>query len=389
MRNTIVMTAFLALGATLTYPALAVQITDNLDVGGAIRGRIDYDPDRDIEKIGLDTLILSAKYNSETWIGEARYRWHGKAYPYQYTAKFGDISFAEDAWVGYNFDADHQIQIGLNHLPFGLGTYFGSTFFETLGNVIGLEDVAQVGIKYQQTLDDWSFKGGYYIRPAWQGRGTSNGDTYSTVVSSADSYVQDGSHNRERNTIVARVAKNFQLGGWKSEIGVSGLTSELQNSDTDDDGRRNAVAVHYSGKNGPWGLQFQVARQQMSPRNENRDNVVTFGGFDGTFNVASRGNLYVANLSYDVAGSYLENIINGVKIYGNYSAFQKSGNGYDDSERLILGSSFNVSKIWVAAEWLFGKNDPYIGGSSYTQSLATGGTNQWENQFFVNFGYYF
>ena len=38
---------------------------------------------------------------------------------------------------------------------------------------------------------------------------------------------------------------------------------------------------------------------------------------------------------------------------------------------------------------LFGKNDPYIGGSSYTQSLGAGGTDQWENQLYVNIGYYF
>ena len=40
-------------------------------------------------------------------------------------------------------------------------------------------------------------------------------------------------------------------------------------------------------------------------------------------------------------------------------------------------------------EWLIGKNDPYIGGSSYTQSLGAGGSNQWENQLYMNIGYYF
>ncbi|NUT77716.1 hypothetical protein HNO86_21960 [Pseudomonas sp. C1C7] len=380
---------YLALLCTFAAPAMAVQVTDNLDLGGAIRARWDYDPDRDIQNFGLDTVYLSAKYNSDTWIGEAQYRFYGRSYPYRYTKNYGDIQFAKLAWLGYKFNPDQQVQVGLNNVPFGLQPYFGSTFYETLGNVIGLEDVQQVGAKYIQQSGDWNIQAGYYLRPAWQGKGTSNGVTFSSVVSQADSYVTDGSDNQERNTLALRVAKALDLGPWKSEVGVSALTSTLENRDTNDDGRRNVVGVHYLGKNGPWGVQLQAARQQMSPRNPGTDEVVTFGGYDGTYNVASRGNLYVADLSYDVAGKYLFDQISGAKLYANYSAFDKSASGFETSERLILGSSFALSKLWVATEWLIGRNDPYIGGSSYTQSLAAGGTDHWESQVYVNIGYYF
>ncbi|SEC01894.1 hypothetical protein SAMN05216178_3130 [Pseudomonas saponiphila] len=378
-----------ALLGSLATPALAVQVSDHLDLGGAVRARWDYDPDRDIQTFNFDTAILSAKYSSDTWIGAAKYRFYGGAYPYRYTDKVGDVAFAENAWIGYRFNPEQQVQVGLNQIPFGLQPYFGSTFFETLGNVVGLEDIEQVGAKYIQQSADWNLQAGYYLRPAWQGKGTSNGRTYSSVVSSADSYVADGSHNRERNTLVLRVARAVQLGDWASEVGVSGLTSTLKNNDTGNDGRRNAMAVHYLGKNGPWGVQLQAARQQMSPRNPGTDELVTLGGYDGTFNVASRGNLYVADLSYDVDGKYLFDQLSGVKLYANYSAFDKSASAYKTSQRMILGSSFSLSKLWIATEWLFGKNDPYIGGSSYAQSLGAGGSNQWENQVYVNIGYYF
>lgn len=378
-----------ALLGSLATPALAVQVSDHLDLGGAVRARWDYDPDRDIQTFNFDTAILSAKYSSDTWIGAAKYRFYGGAYPYRYTDKVGDVAFAESAWIGYRFNPEQQVQVGLNQIPFGLQPYFGSTFFETLGNVVGLEDIEQVGAKYIQQSADWNLQAGYYLRPAWQGKGTSNGRTYSSVVSSADSYVADGSHNRERNTLVLRVARAVQLGDWASEVGVSGLTSTLKNNDTGNDGRRNAMAVHYLGKNGPWGVQLQAARQQMSPRNPGTDELVTLGGYDGTFNVASRGNLYVADLSYDVDGKYLFDQVSGIKLYANYSAFDKSASAYKTSQRMILGSSFSLSKLWIATEWLFGKNDPYIGGSSYAQSLGAGGSNQWENQVYVNIGYYF
>ncbi|WP_409316795.1 hypothetical protein [Pseudomonas sp. KCJK9016] len=382
-------TISIALFCSFAVPAMAVQVTDNLDLGGAIRARWDVDPDRDIQKFGLDTVFLSARYNSDSWIGEAQYRFYGRSYPYQYTKNYGDIRFAKFAWVGYKFNPDQQVQVGLNTVPFGLQPYFGSTFYETLGNVIGLEDVQQIGTKYIQQSGDWNIQAGYYLRPAWQGKGTSKGVTYSSVVSEADSYVTDGSNNQERNTVVLRIARAMDLGPWKSEVGISGLTSTLENKDTNNDGRRNAVAVHYMGKNGPWGVQLQAARQQMSPRNPGSDEVVTLGGYDGTYNVASRGNLYVADLSYDVGDKYLFDQISGIKLYANYSAFDKSASGFKTSERMILGTSFSVSKLWVATEWLFGRNDPYIGGSSYTQSLGAGGLNQWENQLYVNVGYYF
>ncbi|MCE5975942.1 hypothetical protein [Pseudomonas sp. JR33AA] len=381
--------ASLALLCALSTPAMAIQVTDNLDLGGAVRARWDYDPDRDIQKFNFDTAILSAKYKSDTWIGEAKYRFYGRAYPYQYTKNVGDIQFAELAWIGYKFNPDQQVQVGLNQLPFGLQPYFGSTFYQTLGAVMGLEDVEQVGAKYIHQSGDWNIQAGYYLRPAWQGKGTSNGETYSTVVSEADSYVTDGSNNQERNTVVLRVAKALDLGPWKSEVGISGLTSSLENRDTNNDGRRNAMAVHYIGKNGPWEVQLQAARQQMSPRNPGTDELVTFGGYDGTFNVASRGNLYVADVSYDVSGKYLFDLISGVKLYANYSAFDKTADDFKTSQRMIVGTSFSLSKLWIATEWLHGKNDPVIGGSSLTQSLGAGGSNQWENQLYMNIGYYF
>ena len=141
------------------------------------------------------------------------------------------------------------------------------------------------------------------------------------------------------------------------------------------------------GKNGPWGIQLQATRQVMSPDNPGRDDLVSFGSFDGTFNVAAKGNLYVADLSYDIAGNF--GWVSGVKVYGNYSLFDKDKARFEDSQRFILGTSFSVKDLWIAVEWLHGKHDPYIGGGSYTQSLGEGGSDRWENQLYANIGYYF
>lgn len=219
--------------------------------------------------------------------------------------------------------------------------YFGSPFFESLGNVIGLEDIQDLGIKYIQNTPDWNLQAGYYLRPIDQGQGTSRGGrTYSTSVAKADTYVADGSSNQERNIVVGRLARNLKLGNWQSEVGASALTSELENRDTHDSGRRNAVAVHYLGKNGPWGVQLQATRQDMTPRNPGNDKYVTFGSYDATFNVAAKGDLYVTDLSYDIAGKY--GWLSGIKLYGNYSLFDKRDSAFHDSQRFILGTSFSL-----------------------------------------------
>jgi hypothetical protein len=369
--------------------AAAVKVTDNLDLGGAVRLRVDHESSRDIHEIGLDTVMFKAKYDSDSWIGAARYRFYGKEYPYQYVRRFGDIQFAEYAWIGYRFDPRKQVQIGLNQVPFGLQPYYSSTFYETLGNVIGLEDVWELGAKYIQDVGDWNFQFGYYARTAWPGVGTSNGSTYSLVVTPADAGVAGGSHNDERGLAIARTARKVELGNWKGEAGVSLMSSTLYNRDTHRNGRRTAYAVHYAADNGPWGVKLQYARQQMTPRNPGDEGAVSFGGYDGTFNVASRGNFYTGDLSYSIPGTYVGGWISGMQVYANYSLYDKSYSDFRNSQRFILGTSFSLRQLSIAVEWLNGRNDPYLGGSSYTQSAAAGGINSWRGKFYMNIGYYF
>lgn len=379
---------FLSVFVFLNPKGFAAAVTENLDIGGAIRARFDYDPDRDIQKLSFDTIRIDAKYKSDSWIGAGSYRCYGGSYPYEYTNSICDVAFASYAWIGYKFDPTQQVQVGLNQVPFGLQPYFGTTFFEGLGNVIGLEDVHNLGVKYLKDTPEWNLQAAYYVNDGGQWKGTSRGGkSYSTNVADADDYVVDGSDNKETHKLAVRLTRKLDIAGWASEVGGSVLTSTLENKDTDDDGRRSAFALHYNGKNGRWGTALQATRQQMNAENAGTNKTVTFGGYDGTFNVAAKGNLYVAHVSYDVPGTYW--LASGVQVYTNYSRFDKSESAFKDSQRFIAGTSFSFKDLWIAVEWLHGKNDPYVGGSSYSESLGVGGSNQWENQLYTNIGYYF
>jgi hypothetical protein len=369
--------------------ASAVQLTDDLDLTGAIRMRVDEDSSRDLHEIGLDTIMLGLKYDSGNWIGAARYRLYGMDYPYQYYSHVGGLSFMEYAYVGYRFNPDEQLQVGLNQVPIGLQPYFSSTFYETMGNAIGLEDIWQLGVKYIRDADNWNVQAGYYARPAWPGRGSSTGTTYAIVVTPADTGLAGGSNNVERDLVIARLARRFENDGWVGEAGVTALTSTLWNRDSGRDGRRYVYVLHYAVDKGPWGAQLQFARQQMLPKNPGDDSSVTFGGYDGTYNVASRGNLYTIGLSYLFPEKYVGGWVSDVRVYESYSLYEKSERQFHDSQRFTLGTSFSVKFLSVAVEWLNGRNDPYLGGSSYAQSAAAGGTNSWWGQFYINIGYYF
>jgi len=368
--------------------AHAIAVNDQLDIGGSIRVRFDYDPDEDLKKLSVDTLTADVNYTSDSWIGSAQYRVYGGSYPYDYVDSIGDIAYIPWAWIGYKFTPEQQVQAGIHQVPFGLLPYFGNTYYEGLGNVIGLEEMYNLGVKYIRDTPEWNLQAAFYPDDGGQGKGTSRGGkSYSINVALADDYVEDGSSNDETDKFVLRLTRKLQLGNWTSELGGSLMTSTLENKDTGRDGRRNAAALHYLGSNGPWGLQLQYAHQDLDPKNAGTDKLVTFGSYDGTFNVAAKGDLWVGELAYDVPGTY--GPISYTKLYGNYSYFDKSESDFKDSHRFILGSSFYFKELWVAAEWIFGKNDPYIGGSSYTQSAGAGGTDQWENQLYINIGYYF
>jgi hypothetical protein len=375
---------------TCSAPAFAAKVTDNLDLGGAIRARVDDDATRGIHKIGIDTLMLSANYASDSWLGAARYRFYGKDYPYQYTRHFGDIHFAEYAWIGYRFDSTQQLQVGLNQVPFGLLRLYSDTFLETLAFPMGLEDLDELGAKYIKDMGDWNVQAGYYARPAWPGRGTSRGSTYSAVVTPADPSVVGGSDNIERKLFAGRLAKKVQAAGWQGEAGVSLITSTLYNRDTHRNGRRNAWALHYMGQRGPWGVKLQYTRQLMSPKNPDGANrTITMGGYDGTYNMATRGHLYLADASYTVAGSYLGGWITDVQPYLSYGLYDKAEPHFRNTQRWIAGTAFSLKFLSVYVEWQEGRNDPFLGGGSYAQGLAAGGTDSWRGQLYMNVGWYF
>jgi len=262
---------------------------NRIDLGGAIRMRFDYDPDRDIRKFSFDTAIVILDFYYDQLSGHFEHRILGGAYPYTYTDHIGDVNFTKKAYLEYAVDKGQSFQVGLNQVPIGFQPYYTSTVIESMAYIAGIEDLYRLGVKYNYKNDNHKFLAGYYAANPWKGKGTSNGAYYSNQIISADDSLENGTHYKEQDALALQYSYTEKMNNWTSNYGVSGYYSKLK------------------------------SRQDF-----------------------------------------------------------------------VVGSAFTFKKnLYIATEWLFGKNNPYIGGSSYGQSLAAGGTNQWENQINMNIGYYF
>jgi hypothetical protein len=376
--------------ATARADALSFKTADGQwTLGGALRFRYDYlayGTPR-VNKFSLDTFYLTLQYDSPTWFFNSQYRFYGGSYPYAY-APYGKVNFPRYAYVGYKLSKTSQVQAGLNWVPFGIQPLVSDSWLESVGNVVGLEDEDNFGVKYENRVGALDYTVAFYPTSGGIWNGTSNGDSYSLNVVPADSYVTNGSQNKERNKLVGRVTYALpEVGSLKSTLGASVMYSTLYNYSTMRNGHRNAEDIDYSATYKRFNLQAEVARQNMAPENPSSigNSTVSFGAFDGTFNVASKGTMYTLNLGYSSPLKFSQ--VSEIHPYLTYSTYNKSEPGFLNTTRVLLGVSSKVGPIYVQPELEFGKNDPYIG--DYTQGAGAGGANRWNKRLYINFGYYF
>ena len=365
--------------------------TGKLKLNGAIRARYDYSFDyaENISKLSFDTFRLGLEYDSPTLFGAAQYRFYGGAFPYDNTRQIGRINFPVFAWLGYKLDDKNRIIAGLNQIPFGLLPYTTAAFYQSMVNAIGLEDVHNFGARYMLQTGPLDVQVGFYPVDGGDWAGTSrDAARYTVNAVHADQSLAGGSNNRERNMLVGRLAYTLQqTERARNELGISGLYSTLHNADTNRNGHRTAYAAHYAGQFAALGVRAEVGRQNMSARNPAAvgNSMITFGAYDGSYNVAAKGNFLSAEISYELPWTL--GPINKVTPYLNYSAFMKDRSDFRDSRRLIAGAHFNAGPLFIQTELRFGRNDPMTG--DYSNGAAAGGDGKLKRVFYANIGYYF
>lgn len=359
--------------------------TGQLDISGAVRAKYIYnfDTEPSTSKLSFNDALLWIDYTSPKWLGRIDYR------AYEYYGHVGDASWLHNAWIGYKFDDHQKLIAGLNPVPFGSGRFWGSTYYLGIGNVLGLEDVHNLGLKYEYSQAPYEFQAAFYPRDGGNYHGKSKDASRFSVNAVEADDASNGTYTQEKNSIVLRGAYTLKdvLGqkDLSTQLGASVWHSTLENKRNHKDGDRQVYAVFANNNYKNWNLQVLAGYQNINNKDDVFANFTTFGAFDYSFNAANKGQFYSSELSYAFPQQWGD--FNGFKPYVNYSAYLKDQAGFKDTQRIITGLAFNYKKLTVNSELLLGKHDPYLGDA---EGLAQGsGDGDWNKRLFVSLAYYF
>lgn len=356
-------------------------------VSGAIRTRFQHKDFSDKASQGsnddwkLADLKLVLSYENPNWLGAVDARC------YQYS-RLCDAIFLVNAWGGYKIDDQQTVSIGLQPVTFGLGRFWGSSYYETLFNTLGYEDVHNLGLKYQLHTADYQFILGFYPRDGGHYKGTSGDSSrYTGNFVQADD-LEHGTDIREKNMWIGRASKTFQWTATQdlsSEVGGSFWYSELDNQKTGQTGHKSNWNIFSQHRYQDWQFSVLAGQQRTNNKDQLMPDYSTIGAFDYPYQIANDANYLMTEVNYQVQAEPYG--ISGIKPYFSYSHYFKDQQGALDSNRMIAGVAANYKKIGVQAEYIWSRNDAMIGGSA--NALAQGDHNKWNGLLYLALGYYF
>ncbi|WP_084677149.1 hypothetical protein [Massilia niastensis] len=390
--------AILGASALVCCPVFAEEAASPLSIGGAVRFNYVYkswQPDHPNGFVGLDTARLDLRYDDGTRIASAQYRYN------RFPKGQGDYSqhFLHHGWAGVRFADKSSIHVGLDKMPFGLLPFASNNFYESIAFYAGFEDKYDAGITYASRPGRLEWQLGFFPRDGGYYGGSdntakaSNRYSYNIVPDDDEQGYGTGQDDRERNTLVARLAWHPDEKA-RQEVGMSVLSGELRNG-SGDTTRRNALAVHYRGAAGPFTLMLQALRYRYRTSHDatqtygglDANSFVMVGGFGYPYPLAAKGDIFIANVSHDIAGSL--GPFSGFKIYNDYSALHKRVGNYRRSIQNVTGLSFSAGKWHFYADFMLGKHHPYMSPDFGGLASASGAHDKLSRRVNLQAGFYF
>lgn len=294
---------------------------------------------------------------------------------YRYTP---DMDVIRHGWIGYRFDDDSMLKLGIHRVPFGLLPFASHNFWDGVPFYAGFADNHDLGVAYERSDGPWDFHLAFYKNEELGSAGT--------LSRYAPDVVREGEQqNEEINRFNARVA--YTLGretGCEHEFGVSGQRADLVNATTRSRGSHWAAAGHVDSRCGRWNVQLQGIRYVYDPDNPEgvSDDSVRLGAFGTSFDLAARGKLAVANVAYnfDLTGRWLDQLV----CYNNYSRLFKDVGGGRDSELNTVGCGVGAGPLFAYVDLIFARNMLFFGDGS----MADSDDDRWRGRFNINLGYY-
>lgn len=370
-----------ALALSVTSTSLyAKKINEQLEVGGWLRANIqDKSYSEDNQRLKFDAAKLIIQYNSEPMSGQFEYRC------YQFN-KICDFSALVDANLSYHIanDPQHKVTVGVQAIPFGPSRNWSSNWYGGLLVNTGLEDIHNLGLKYQYPWTDQThIELAYFISDS----GHYFGKSHDAARYSAN-FVSTGldapqSDLAERDLWLLRLKHGFEFNeNTHLNVGASYWYSNIENKSENQTGHSERWATFATVQHLNWVLTLTAGQTRSNNRDPLSPQSSMVGSFDSAYAVANNANFYTADLYYPIKLSDKSSLIP----YATYSYLDKMQTGFQNSSRYILGAQWDYNPISIAAEYIVGKSDYFIGGTA--QAFAQGDDRQ-EHLFNVLFLYHF
>ncbi|NUF12342.1 hypothetical protein HUN21_10925 [Acinetobacter oleivorans] len=350
-------------------------------MSGWLRANIqDKDYSDNEHKLKFDAAKIAVKYDAKNLFGNFEYRC------YQFD-KLCDFSSLVDANLGYKFNENNRVTLGVQEIPFGPGRGWSTSWYGGVLINAGLEDVHNLGISYStQPFTTTKFDAAFFARDAGNYTGNSK-DSSRYSANYVDPDNDNDPYVKEKNMFIVRVQQEVPVSAYpdfKLTLGSSYWYSDIENKDNFETGHRNAWAlfskINYKNAH----ITLTAGKNKVSNHDELGRDYSVIGSFDSSYNLVNEGDFYTADINY-----VFKDVIHGWSLtpYATYSALRKDPKDFKTSTRNIIGVQADKGHFSVAAEYMLGKNDPFIGGNA--DSFAQGDDKGWSRLlnllFFYNF----
>jgi len=369
---------------------LSGQDQPEIQVGGALRFNYNLSSWKEGQKtrfgdFGYDMFRINAKAAYQGVKLNAEYR--------LYSQSFGG-GMLKQGWVGYDFNATNNLQIGLTQVPFGITQYNSNNWFFNMTYYLGLEDDHDMGIKYTHADDRWEYSFAFFKNAEELVFGNNSDishSRYSYDISSID-INGDGTmnfRNKEINQVNGKVSIKVGNETFQQKIGLSGQFGGLYNLSTGQTGNHFASAFHYELRADRTSVKAQIAGYNYNPENppgETRD-VVAMTAYGAPYLAASEAIVYTLCFSYSLPVNW--DPISNLLFYNDFGYMDKMEAGFENSIMNVTGILVTAGNVYTYIDAAAGRDHPWL-GPEWTYALADGTANAaWHLRFNINLGYYF
>jgi len=391
MKNLNIFILALITGLTAMTTNLKAQDDDGFTFGGAMRYNI------------ISTSYNETKTNPEFTWDTWRLNVDGSvsgvdlSFEYRFYPTFG-THFIHHGFLGYAFNDDVYMELGVTQVPFGITTYASHSWWFQGQYYVGLEDDYDMGINFDIKGDNSKLSLAYFRQQEPEGPiyggdvtfGGSGSGRYSYDVVPGAGLVgttEVSATLKELNQFNARYAYNIS-DGW--EVGVSAQVGGIYNSVLDEAETSTAFAGHIVGNfGGGFNLKAQYMNYAYNAKSDNGEDLdaISMGAYGFPYLVASEANIYAAGLAYSIPVEF--GPISNVQLYVDYTMIDKVNEDFYDTQHLVPGMLITAGSIYTYVDYAMGKNQPWLTGS-FGEGLGVGVEDaEWKKRFNINIGYYF